>query len=130
MARKASTGPTERELDILHVLWEGGRCSVREVRERLARNEDVSFTSVQTMLQVMHDKGLVERELQGRSYIYRAAASREDAQRTLLANLLDKAFGGSAKALVSRALDVRRASREELDEIQALLDEARRESDA
>jgi BlaI family penicillinase repressor len=130
MARKPSSGPTERELDILHVLWQRGRGSVREVHERLSESEEVSFTSVQTMLQIMFDKGLVERELQGRSYVYRAAASQEETQRTLLADLLERAFGGSAKALVSRALDVKRASREELDEIQALLDEARRERDA
>lgn len=130
MARKPSRGPTERELEILQVLWQDGTRSVREVHERLAETEAISFTTVQTMLQVMFDKGLTQRELQGRSYVYRAATSQEEAQRTLLADLLDRAFGGSAKALVSRALDVRRATPEELDELRALLDDARSASDA
>lgn len=127
MARKASSGPTERELDILNVLWEHAKASVREVHEDLAQNEEISFTSVQTMLQIMFDKRLVGRELLGRSYCYWPLASREDTQRTLLTNLLDKAFGGSAKALVSRALDVQRASPQELQEISALIEEARDE---
>lgn len=127
MARKASSGPTERELDILHVLWEHGKLSVREVRERLSRKEDLSFSSVQTILQIMFDKRLVGRELQGRSYTYRSNVSQEEVQSNLLLNLLDRAFGGSAKSLVSRALDVKRASPEELEEIRLLIDKARAE---
>jgi BlaI family transcriptional regulator, penicillinase repressor len=130
MARRPSRGPTERELEILQALWTNGQSSVRAVHEHLSESEEISFTSVQTMLQVMFDKGLAQRELQGRTYLYRAATSQEDAQRTLLADLLDRAFGGSAKALVSRALDVKRATNEELDELHALLDEARRVDDA
>jgi BlaI family transcriptional regulator, penicillinase repressor len=130
MARRPSRGPTERELEILQVLWTDGTSSVRAVHEHLSETEGISFTSVQTMLQVMFDQGLTKRELQGRTYLYRAATSQEEAQRTLLADLLDRAFGGSAKALVSRALDVKRATNEELDELQALLDEARRVDDA
>lgn len=130
MARRPTTGPTERELEILQVLWQQGRCTVRQVHERLASEEEVSFSTVQTMLQVMFDKRLVERELTGRTYAYRAVTSQEEAQRTLLADLLERAFGGSAKALVSRALDVKRASPEELAEIQALLDEAKGAADA
>ena len=130
MARKPSKGPTERELDILQVLWGQGESSVREVQQCLAASEEISFTSVQTVLQIMFDKGLVGRELKGRSYVYRPAISQEAVQRTLLTNLLDRAFGGSAKALVSRALDVKRTSMEDLDEIRALLDEARRSDDA
>lgn len=129
MARRPTTGPTERELEILDVFWRNGRCSVREVHQTLSESEDISFTSIQTMLQIMFEKGLVWRELQGRSYTYCARESQEDTQRALLANLLEKAFGGSAKALVSRALDVRRASTEELDEIQTLLNEARKGND-
>lgn len=130
MARRPNRGPTERELEILQVLWSDGECSVKEVHQQLSRTEAVSFTTVQTMLQVMFDKGLAERELHGRTYRYRAATGQEETQRTLLSDLLDRAFGGSAKALVSRALDVKRATDEELDEIRALLDQAREERDA
>lgn len=130
MARRPSRGPTERELEILQVLWSHGTCSVRDVHERLSQDEATSFSTVQTMLQVMFEKGLVERDLRGRTFLYRAAVEREETQRTLLADLLERAFGGSAKALVSRALDVKRPKADELEEIQALLDEARRGDDA
>lgn len=130
MARRPSRGPTERELEILQVLWGNGTCSVRDVHERLSQDEATSFSTVQTMLQVMFEKGLVERDLRGRTFLYRAAVEREETQRTLLADLLERAFGGSAKALVSRALDVKRPKADELEEIQALLDEARRGDDA
>lgn len=126
MARKASPGPTERELDILQVLWERGNGSVREVHRALNEREELSFTSVQTMLQIMHDKGLVGRELADRSYTYWPVGTREATQRTLLVDLLDRAFGGSAKALVSRALDLKPATADELDELMALIEEARR----
>lgn len=125
MARKASSGPTERELDILNVLWEHGELNVRGVHERLSHKEKLSFNSVQTILQIMFDKGHVERELHGRSYSYRAKRSQRDVQTGLLLNLLDRAFGGSAKSLISRALEVKWASPTELEEISQLLDEAR-----
>lgn len=121
MARPPTQGPTDRELDILHVLWETDRSNVRDVHSALNENEPLSFTSVQTMLQIMYDKGLVDRELQGRSYQYWALVSQVQTQRNLVANLIDRAFGGSARALVSRALDVHPASAQELAEIRALL---------
>ena len=125
MARRPSVGPTERELDILEILWEGER-RVREVHAALDQQQRTSFTAVQTMLQIMFDKGLVGRELVGRSYEYWPEVSREEAQATLLEHLLERAFGGSAAALVSRALDVKRASAAELDEIEAMIEKARR----
>lgn len=124
MARKGTTGPTERELDILHILWDRGRSSVRDVHAVLEEEEGLSFTSVQTMLQIMFEKELVGRELEGRSYVYWPRLTREEAQSTLLGDLLERAFGGSAKALVSRALDVKQVSEAELEEIRRLLDEA------
>ncbi len=126
MARRASAGPTERELDILDVLWVSGQAGVRDVHATLNEREKLSFTAVQTMLQIMFDKGLVSRDFEGRSYVYRAAVTREEAQTTLLGDLLDRAFGGSASALMSRALDVKRATKAELDEIEALIEKARR----
>src|SRR5690606_20545108 len=99
---------------------------VRDVHATLNEREKLSFTAVQTMLQIMFDKGLVSRDFEGRSYVYRAAVTREEAQTTLLGDLLDRAFGGSASALMSRALDVKRATKAELDEIEALIEKARR----
>ena len=130
MARRLSTGPTERELEILQALWRRGKGTVRQLHELLTSEEEVSFSAVQTMLQIMFEKGFVARELENRTYVYWAVVSQDESQRTLLSDLLDRAFGGSAKALVSRALDVRRASKEELDEIQLLIDAAREAGNA
>jgi BlaI family transcriptional regulator, penicillinase repressor len=118
--------PTERELDLLKVLWERGPSSVREVYELLSRSEDLSFTTVQTMLQVMFDKGLVERELMGRSLIYTAKVKREEAERAMVSDLLERLFSGSAQQLLARALDVKKASPEELRAIQTLINKARK----
>ena len=122
MARKPTQGPTERELDILQVLWQHGRSNVREVHEQLNESEQLSFTSVQTMLQIMFDKGLVDREMHGRSYIYSPLVSQDETQGTLVSALIDRAFGGSARALVSRALDAHPATPAELAEIKALIE--------
>src|SRR5690554_2237642 len=129
MTRRAVAGPTDRELEILQVLWPLGRSSVRDVHEAMLESEEVSFTTVQTMLQVMFDKGLVERELVRRTYWYWPAETQIETQTTLVNTLMERAFGGSAKALVSRALDARRSTPEELDEIQKLLDAAREAHD-
>jgi BlaI family transcriptional regulator, penicillinase repressor len=126
MPRNKTDKPTERELDILKVLWERGPSSVREVFELLKRSEDVSFTTVQTMLQVMFDKDLVERELMGRSLIYTAKVKREEAERVLVGDLLERLFAGSAQQLLARALDVRKASPEELKAIERLISRARK----
>jgi BlaI family transcriptional regulator, penicillinase repressor len=126
MPRNKTDKPTERELDILKVLWERGPSSVREVFELLKRSEDVSFTTVQTMLQVMFDKALVEREMMGRSLIYTAKVKREEAERVLVGDLLERLFAGSAQQLLARALDVRKASPEELKAIERLISRARK----
>jgi BlaI family transcriptional regulator, penicillinase repressor len=125
MPRKTDK-PTERELAILKVLWERGPSSVREVFELLNRTEDLSFTTVQTMLQVMFDKDLVEREMMGRSLIYTARVKREEAERAMVGDLLERLFGGSAQQLLARALDVKKASPEELKAIQTLINKARK----
>lgn len=129
MTRKGLVSPTDRELEILQVLWGLGKGSVRDVHEVMLESEEVSFTTVQTMLQVMFGKGLVERELVRRTYSYWPVASQVETQSTLVASLVERAFGGSANALVSRALDLKRVSRAELDEIQELLDAAREAQD-
>jgi BlaI family transcriptional regulator, penicillinase repressor len=126
MPRSKVDKPTERELDILKVLWERGPSSVREVFELLNRSEDLSFTTIQTMLQVMFDKDLVEREMMGRSLIYTAKVKREEAERAMVGDLLERVFGGSAQQLLARALDVKKASPEELKAIQHLIDKTRK----
>ncbi|MDE3032983.1 MAG: BlaI/MecI/CopY family transcriptional regulator, partial [Acidobacteriota bacterium] len=108
--------PTDAELAILRVLWERGPSTVRQVYEVLSAERELAYTTVLKMLQIMDDKGLVQRDGSERTHVFRARQSRSETQRTLVGDLLDKAFGGSAKGLVLQALATRRASREELEE--------------
>ena len=114
--------PTPGELEILRVLWEGGPRSVREVQAVLNEVRPTGYTTVLKLLQIMTEKGLVTRDANHRPQIYRARYPREHTQRQLLHDLAERAFGGSVKALVLQALAGRRSSREELEEIENLLD--------
>lgn len=116
----AASRPTDAELAILQVLWDQGESTVREVQERLGTT--TGYTTALKMLQIMFDKGLVERDESSRAHVYRAARTRETTQRSLVGDLLDRGFGGSAETLVLRALEERRSTPEELDRIRALLD--------
>ena len=116
--------PTDAELAILRVLWERGPSTVRQVFEVLSAEKDLGYTTVLKMLQIMTEKGLVQRDVTDRVHTFSTTHTRTETQRTLLDDLLDKAFGGSAKSLVLQALATRRASREELEEIRRLIDQA------
>jgi BlaI family transcriptional regulator, penicillinase repressor len=113
--------PTEAELEILQVLWEHGDCTVRDVHEVLHERGGTGYTTALKMLQIMHEKGLVERDESQRAHIYRAAASKERTQRKFLSDMLQRVFDGSPSRLVLQALGDHKASREELREIRALL---------
>jgi len=121
---QAATRPTDAELAILRVLWERGPSTVRQVFEVLSEDRELGYTTALKMLQVMHEKGLVARDVTERVHVFSAAQSRSETQRNLLGDLLDKAFGGSSLNLVMQALATRKASRKELAEIRKLLDEA------
>lgn len=120
--------PTDAELQILSVLWKRGPSTVRDVHESLANVQDTGYTTVLKLMQIMAQKGFVERDETNRSHIYRAVITEDQAQRGLLGQLMDKAFSGSASQLVMRALSMQSATTHELDEIRALLNdlEARR----
>ena len=122
--------PTATELAILQVLWQYGPLTVRDVHQHLAENESLGYTSVLKMLQVMHKKGLVKRNEDQRSHIYRSAKPAEQTQRGLVRNLVDSAFAGSASDLVVRALSSKTLSRDEVEKIRALIDEKAKENDA
>ena len=119
-----TTRPTDAELAILRVLWELGPSTVRQVFEVLSAERELGYTTVLKMLQIMHEKGLVQRDVTDRTHVFSATRTQVQTQRTLLDDLLDKAFGGSSLSLVMQALATRRASREELAEIRKLLDQA------
>ena len=115
--------PTAAELTILRVLWRRGPSTVREVQAELGRDRPTGYTTVLKLLQIMFEKGLVNRDESGRAHIYHPRHSEDQAQRTLVTDLLDRVFGGSAQQLVMQALTARKASPHELAEIRKLLDE-------
>ena len=114
--------PTKLELAILKVLWEAGPRSVRDVQGILNESKPTGYTTVLKMLQIMTEKGLVERDETVRPQIYRAKYSQELTQRHLVSDLLQRAFGGSVKALVLQALATKKSSAKDLEAIEKLLD--------
>lgn len=115
--------PTEAELGILNVLWERGALTVRELHEAHYRDDGTGYTTSLKMLQIMHVKGLVERDDSQRAHVYNAAVSKEITQKRFLSDIVQRVFDGSPSQLVLQALGGQpQASREELDEIRALLD--------
>lgn len=120
--------PTEAELEIMCVLWARGPCTVREVHELLYRDDGGGYTNALKLLQIMHAKGLVERDQSQRAHIYRAAVSKERTQKRFLRDLVQKMFEGSSSQLVLQALGSQPTSREELDEIRSLLNRLDEES--
>ena len=122
MTKKNIPRPTESELEILQVLWQHGPSTVRFVNDELSKRRDVGYTTTLKLLQLMHEKGIVDRDDSSRTHIYRAALREQETQGMLIDRLLDAAFGGSALKLVQQALGNRRTSREELDQIRNLLD--------
>lgn len=123
MAKTELPRPTEAELAILRVLWDRGPSTVREVTEALQDERGTGYTTALKLLQIMTDKGLVQRDESSRAHAYEAVASAESTQRQLVSDLLERAFGGSARQLVLQALSAKRASRDELAEIRRMLDE-------
>jgi len=113
--------PTEVELELLRVLWEKGGATVREVFEVVSQHRSLGYTSVLKMLQIMTEKGLVERTEAGKAHIYRAAASQEETQSQMLRDLSERLFAGSAAQLAMHALSMQPASAEELEEIRRLI---------
>ena len=113
--------PTEAELAILHVLWQRGPSTVRQVHQALNEVKSTGYTTVLKFMQIMHEKGLVSRDEEPYAHIYKARLPKEHAQRTLVTDLLDRAFEGSVSGLVLQALSSRKATPEELSEIRKIL---------
>ena len=122
MGKKRETPkPTESELELLGILWERGPVTVRELFEAVNLGRPVVYTGVLKLLQIMTEKGLVERDERGRAHVYRAAVSQADTERRFLQELSEKFFAGSAAQLALRALQIEKASDEELDAIRELI---------
>lgn len=123
----AQNKPTESELDILSVLWKHESATVREIFDILNVTKTTGYTTVLKMLQIMDEKGLVERDMTSKAHVYRAKLEQKEAQRSFVTNLLDKVFGGSAKQLVLQALESQTTSPEEMKEIRKILKQAEKD---
>ncbi|HLH16159.1 MAG TPA: BlaI/MecI/CopY family transcriptional regulator, partial [Bryobacteraceae bacterium] len=115
--------PTDAELEILTILWSRGPSTVRDVHEAITARRSAQYTTVLKLMQIMADKGLVRRDESQRAHVYSASRPREWTQRQLAGDLLQRAFGGSARGLLMGALAARKASRQEIEEMRRLLDE-------
>lgn len=115
--------PTDAELEILAVLWSTGPATVRQVYELISRRRPAQYATILKFMQIMADKGLLVRDEEQRAHIYKAARPREWTQQQLAGHLLDRAFSGSAKALLVGALSAKKATKSELAELRKLVDE-------
>ena len=124
---KKNMKPTESELEILQVLWDRGTASVRDVHEELLKTKEAGYTTTLKLMQIMHEKGLVKRDDSIKTHIYQAAVSKEKTQKHLLGKMIDTLFGGSPTQLVMQALGNHKASDSELEEIQKLLNNLKKQ---
>ncbi len=115
--------PTNAELEILTVLWSIGPATVREVYEAISRRRPAQYSTTLKFMQIMANKGLLWRDENQRAHVYEAVKTREWTQRQLAGDLLERAFGGSPKALLVGALSAKKATKEELTELRKLLNE-------
>jgi predicted transcriptional regulator len=120
--------PTDAELEILTVLWGIGPATVRQVYEEISRRRPAQYSTILKFMQIMAEKGLLLRDEEQRAHVYQAARPREWTQRQLAGHLLDRAFSGSAKALLVGALSAKKTSKSELADIRKLLDEYAKEA--
>jgi predicted transcriptional regulator len=113
--------PTDAELEILNVLYNRGPSTVREVHEELNKTRPLVYTTVLKMMQIMADKGLLRRDETARAHLYEASLTQAQTQRSLVADLMQRAFEGSVSKLVMQALSGKKTSAKELAEIKQLL---------
>lgn len=121
-SKRSQSAPTASELAILQLLWSKGPLSVKDVHIELDQNKPVVYTTVLKTMQVMMERGMLDRSSEGRKHIYHAIIAQTDTQDKLLDTFLDKTFGGSAKNLVMRALGKHTPDAKELEELKAYID--------
>ncbi len=123
MARPRQKNPTPAELEVLQILWEHGPCTVREVMNLLSPKRPRAYTSVMSLMNIMAEKGQLTQKPKGRAYIYSVKISRDKTQSSMLKDLLNRAFDGSANSLVAHLLQQAEPNNEELDEIRKTITE-------
>jgi predicted transcriptional regulator len=126
MTHELPQKPTASELEILRVLWARGPSTVREVHEALREKKALGYTTVLKLLQIMTAKGTVRRNEDQRAHVYEACQPAAETKRQLVGDVLQRVFEGSASELMIHALEGRRTSKKELEELRRLLDEYER----
>jgi BlaI family transcriptional regulator, penicillinase repressor len=127
MPRKKSEQLTPLELEIMKVLWETGPANVQTVQQRLER--ELAYTTVQTMLNVLHRKGKAKRTLKDKAYFYRPAVSRSQVMGNAVGDLIDRMFGGSAESLVMSLVETRHLTPEKLSRLNKLIEKEARDGE-
>ena len=127
MPRPRSEHPTPGELDVLNILWDRGPCTARQVWTVLNEKRKRHYTSVNSLLNTMADKGLLKRHSDQRAFLYEANIAREKTQGQLVQDLVGRAFEGSPSGLVLQVLDHCDPSPEEMDEIAKMIRQYRKQ---
>ena len=126
MARRKVSGPTDRELAILGILWNNGPSTVKHVNEEMNKKQRTGYTTTLKLMQIMTEKGLLVRDDSKFQHVYKPAVSEEKTQKKLVGDLLERAFSGSAEKLVMRALSAKKISSKELAKIKKMLGQMER----
>ena len=121
----ADQTPTERELEILKILWDRREATVREVYEEMSRHAPIVQNTVQAFLRTMEGKGLVRHRLEGRTFVYAPLLRPQDTKQRLVSRVLHRVFDGALDQLVQSALSLRKPTPDELARLEALVDEAK-----
>ncbi len=130
MSNSKLNKPTESEMEILQILWEQGPSTVREVHEILSQTKDSGYTTTLKLMQIMNEKGLLNRNDEAKSHIYTASVKKESIQKQVVSKMINGLFKGSSAKLVLHALGNHRASKEEISEIKKYLDEIENKENA
>jgi BlaI family transcriptional regulator, penicillinase repressor len=127
MVRPKNEGLTPLELEIMNILWETGAANVQAVQQKLER--DSAYTTVQTMLNILHRKGKVKRTLKDRAYFYSPVVSRRQIVSQTVSDMVERFFGGSAESLVMNLIETKHLTAEKLAELNKLVEESAEEKD-
>ncbi len=127
MARKKQAGPTEREQQILSILWKHGPSTVRAVNSKINQNETTGYTTTLKLMQIMFQKGLLTRDESSKTHVYSPATPENLVQKEIVDSLLHRLFAGSTEKLVMSALSAKKVSRGELEKIKLLIRQKERE---
>ena len=123
MTKQKIPQPTERELEILRILWEHGPATVGKVNEEMDADKPTGYTTTLKLMQIMAEKGMLKRDESKFKHVYKPAITEERTQKKLIGDLLDRAFAGSAEKLVMRALSAKKVSPAELAKIRKMLNQ-------